>query len=595
LSGSYFSTERFRGDGVHRKDIWAYGRPSGNPANDNTNLFRAWDDMNIDSVTGAQIVTPTQTDTVRVYMSSTDTVGELRTFIVGGDESHVYDDYFKRKSSYFGFKGQITSELNTTHTVKSGFEFNRHTLRLYQHYFPVNVWQGVPGNGFVDANRYGYDMFGNESDDEGWENTTKHPIDLAFYLQDRLEHRGLIVTAGLRFDYFDYKALRLRNPELPLDPDSIAFDGNPGNDSLTQTLELEDTEDSEPFTRLSPRLGIAFPINDQMQMRLSYGQFYQRSELQNLYVGYDFMDYKINTGGYYVSFGNPNLEPPKTIAYEIGITRQLGENTAFDVNLFYKDVSDLVQVYAQPSLPRLFATYRNSDYGTIKGMEFQIKTRRTNQISLDMKYTLSFASGTGSYANSQGNVSWTNSTEPLQIAPLDFDQTHKFVGIFDLRYGKNEGPRLGDSYPLQHFGINVIVQAASGLPYTPIQVTNEATLGAFAPISKDTRNSEHGPWSMFVDLKFERGFDMGKIKLSPYVWIRNLLDRDNAVQVWEGSGQPNSTGWLETPEGQQFVSNNSTVDDSSGLTGEEKYEIAQFHPQNYANPREIFFGLRASF
>lgn len=594
LSGSYFDTERFRGDGVHRQDIWAYGRPGGNPANDNTNLFRAWDDMEIDSL-GNQIVTPSVDSARWVYLNAAGTDSALHTFTIAGDESHVYDDYLKRRSSYFGFKGQITNEINSEHTLKGGFEFNRHTLRFYQHFFPVNVWQGVPGNGFIDANRYGYDMFGEESDDQGWENDTKHPIDLAFYLQDRLEYKGLIITGGLRYDYFDYKALRLRNPELPLDPDSLQFDGNPGNDTLTQTLEEADTEDSKAFTRLSPRLGVAFPISDNTQMRMSYGQFYQRSELQNLYVGYDFMSYKINTGGYYVSFGNPNLEPPKTTAYEIGISRQLGENTALDVNVFYKDVTDLVQVYAQPSLPRLFATYRNSDYGTIKGMEFQLKTRRTNQITMDVKYTLSFASGTGSYANSQGNVAWTNSNEPLQIAPLDFDQTHKFVGIFDLRYGKKEGPRMGDSYPLQNFGINVIVQAASGLPYTPIQPTNEATLGAFAPIALDTRNSETGPWTMFIDLKIQRGFNLGNFTLSPYLVVKNLLDRDNAVAVWEGSGRPNSTGWLETPEGQQFASNNSQVDDVSGLDGSQKYELAQYHPQNYANPRMVYFGMRASF
>ena len=607
LSGSYFLTERFRGDGVHREDIWAYGRPGGNPDNENTNLFRSWDNKDIlrDSITGdpildsngniQQIITPTVYDTVRVYLSATDTVGEIHNFIVGGDESRVYDDYYKRKSAYIGFKGQITSEINAEHTVKGGFEFNRHTLRSYQHFFPVNVWQGVPGNGFVDANRYGYDMFGNESDAEGWENSTKHPIDVGFYLEDRLAHKGLIVTAGLRFDRFDYKALRLRNPDLPLDPDSLQFDTIFTNDNFTQTLEEADTEGSKAFTRFSPRLGIAFPISDKTQMRMSYGQFYQRSELQNLYVGYDFMSYKINSGGYYVSFGNPNLEPPKTVAYEIGLSRQLGENTVFDVNVFYKDVSDLVQVYSQSSLPRSFATYRNSDYGTIKGLEFQMKTRRSNQISLDMKYTLSFASGTGSYANSQGNVAWTNDDSPLQIAPLDFDQSHKFVGIFDLRYGKKEGPRIGDAYPLQNFGINVIMQAASGLPYTPIQPTNEATLGAFSPIAQDTRNSENAPWTMQVDLKFERGFSFGTFKLSPYIWVKNLLDRDNPVAVWEGSGRPNSTGWLETPEGEDFAASNDGIRDISGLTGEEKYQLAQFHPQNYANPRMVYFGMRASF
>ena len=214
---------------------------------------------------------------------------------------------------------------------------------------------------------------------------------------------------------------------------------------------------------------------------------------------------------------------------------------------------------------------------------------------MDFKYTLSFATGTGSYSNSQGNVAWVNANAPRQTAPLSFDQTHKFIGNFDLRYSAQEGPRFGDIYPLENFGVNVLLITSSGLPYTPVQILNEATLGAFAPIALDTRNSETGPWTLSIDLKAEKSFNVGSFKLAPYLWIKNLLDRDNVVQVWEGSGRPNSTGWLETLEGQTFVSNTSVVDDATGLTGEEKYEIAQNHPLNYANPRQIYFGLRAAF
>ena len=593
FSGSYFVTERFRGDGVYREDIWAYGRPGGNPRNDIENLFRSFDDNAVDSV-GDRIITPDSLVTISGAALGTPD-GLDRTFVAGGDEGHVWDDYLRRKSAYVGFKGQITSEITSEHTVKGGFEFNRHTLRFYQHFFPISVYKGVGTGGFQDVNRYGYDIFGEESDDDDWQNETKHPIDIGFYLQDRLEYEGLIITAGLRFDYFDYKALRLRNPNLPLDPDSLQFDNDFTNDGEIQSLELADTESSEKFTRFSPRLGVAFPISDKTQMRLSYGQFFQRPELQNLYVGYDFLDFKISTGGYYVSFGNPNLEPPKTTAYEIGITRQMGDNTSFDVNIFYKDITNLIQVYNQPSLPTSFASYRNSDYGTVKGLEFHLTTRRTNQIALDFKYTLSFATGTGSYSNTQGNVAWVNANAPRQTAPLAFDQTHKFIGNFDLRYKGQEGPRFGDIYPLENFGINVLLIASSGLPYTPVQILNEATLGAFAPIVLDTRNSETGPWTLSIDLKAERSFNVGNFKLSPYFWVKNLLDRDNVVQVWEGSGRPNSTGWLETPEGQVFVDAHSAVDDATGLTGEEKYVIAQNQPLNYANPRQIYFGLRASF
>jgi outer membrane receptor protein involved in Fe transport len=241
---------------------------------------------------------------VRVW---NDSAGEVKRFIVGGDEGQMFDGYLKRKSSYMGFKGQITSEVNPEHTIKGGFEFNRHALRFYQHFTPRNVYQGVDSGGFQDVNRYGYDVFGQESDSEGWENSTKHPIDLALYLQDRLEYKGLIITGGFRYDYFDYKALRLRNSSLPTNPDSLGLPNKPPDDGTASTLDPNDTEDSKAFTRVSPRLGVAFPISDKTQMRLSYGQFFQRPELQNLYVGYDFLEYMVKTGPFYVSVGNPNL------------------------------------------------------------------------------------------------------------------------------------------------------------------------------------------------------------------------------------------------------------------------------------------------
>ena len=612
LSGSYFVTERFSGDGMHREDIWDYGRPNGNPTADNEKLFRKWDDWfsdiqvfdSIDPSSGDSVfydsVTTRMRDTIATYViTDTGTVNgtpwadttEYNFFI--NDEGQVYDDYVKRKSEYIGFAGDITSELSREHTVKAGFEFHRHTLRFYNHLRPIMVWQGIHSYGHV--NRYGYDEWGNESDDEDWRNEAKNPTDFALYLQDRMEYQGLIVTAGLRFDVFDYKGLRLRNEDLPLDPDSLQFDTDLTNDTLINTLELEDFEDSEVFTRVSPRLGISFPISDRTQMRVSYGKFFQRPNLQDLYVGYSFMEYQLIGSGYYTQWGNPNLKPPKTTAYEVGITRQLGDNTSFDVNIFYRDVSDLIQTVDQPSQPNSFGTFRNQDYGTIKGLEFNLKMRRTRNMMVDLKYTLSYANGTGSFNSELRNVAWVKGVPPKHTAPLEYDQRHKLIGTFDIRLGKGEGPRLGDTYILENFGLNILAQAGSGLPYTPSQIYNEPTTGSVSPIPNDVRNSKNRPWTMRVDLKMERAFNVGNYKIVPYLWVMNLLDRDNVLNVWEGTGKANSSGWLETGEGQVFVAANSTPNDNQILTGEEKYNIAQNPPGNYDIPRQILFGLRMSF
>jgi len=613
LSAGLHVTERFSGDGVHRKDLWDYGRPDGNPTSDKEALFRKWDDWfpavfdSTDPVTGDSVfhdsITPTRyvLDTVVTDTGTTNGVYWEDTTYYSfrqDDEGQVYDDYLKRKSSYIGIKGDITKELNREHTLKGGFEFNRHTLRFYQHLRPVLVYQGYQQYGNI--NRYGYDEWGNESDDEGWRDETKHPIDFALYLQDRIEYQGLIVTAGVRFDMFDYKGTRLRNADTPLNPDSLGFPDTPDrdypdDDGTSQTLEQSDLEDSETFTRISPRLGVAFPVSDRTQMRVSYGKFFQRPNLEDLYVGYTFMEYQLLGSGYYTEWGNPNLEPPKTTAYEVGITHQLGDNTSFDVNVFYRDVSDLIQTVDQPSTPNSFGTFRNQDYGTIKGLEFNLKMRRTRNIMADIKYTLSYANGTGSFNSELRNVAWVKGIPPKHTAPLEFDQRHKLVGLFDLRFGKNQGPKVGDYYVLENFGINVLAQAASGSPYTPSQIYNEPTTGSVSPIPNDVRNSKNRPWTFRIDLKMERAFEIGDYRIGPYLWVMNLLDRDNVINVWEGTGKAETSGWLETGSGQDFAAANSTPSDNQGLTGEQKYKIAQQPATNYDIPRQILFGVRVSF
>lgn len=576
LSASYFKTYRFRGDGTWRDNLWAYGRIDGNPTFDPTSLFYAPDDPN----------TATQYETLTV-------AGSQHVFIKSvpgaSDESANWDDYYKRKSSYIGFNGDITHQFAETNTLKAGFEFQRHTLRYYRHLFPYRVYQDSSGGGFQDVDRYGYDLYGNEANPSGYQNATKHPINFALYLQDRIDWTGLIINAGLRFDYFDYRTQRLKNPENPLDPNLLGT-----ADPLSQVLDPGDLEPSKKFTRLSPRVGFAFPVTDRTQMHVNYGKFFQRPDLVRLYTGYDFFAYKVRTAGYFYPIGNPNLEPEKTTQYEIGMTHQMGDYTSFDFTAYYKDVTGLVQVVNQSSNPNSFSTYQNSDYGTIKGLEFGINMRRNHNVEMGIKYTLSFAAGTGSFANTQQNIAWTAGHAPKLTAPLDFDQRHDLIGNLDYRLGAKQGPKLGETYILENFGLNVVARAASGTPYTPAVPYDEVTLAAVSPTPAATRNSVYGPWTYTIDLKVERSFAVGAHMITPYVWVKNLLDTKNAYVVYESSGRSNSTGFLDTPAGQDFVNANSAPG-LGGFTGEQLYDLKQNNPLNYGNPRMILFGLRASF
>ncbi len=144
--------------------------------------------------------------------------------------------------------------------------------------------------------------------------------------------------------------------------------------------------------------------------------------------------------------------------------------------------------------------------------------------------------------------------------------------------------------------MNFVLGAGSGFPYSPVAVYNEVTLGAISPRPTGPINSRRQPWQYRVDMKANREFNVaGRMKIDLYFWVINIFDRDNVVDVYEATGLPNSTGWLVTPDGQQFIADNADVHDASLLSGEEKYNLKQNDPRNYDTPRQIRFGARWTF
>jgi outer membrane receptor protein involved in Fe transport len=474
----------------------------------------------------------------------------------------------------------VTSQLNRYHQGKIGFNAELHTLKYYNAYFPVGIdydslGNPVPNSAIRDIDRYGFDELGNETDfADDDRDGPKHPKTMGLYIQDKYEREGLIVNGGLRLDYIDTATEALASESLPLGEDDV--------------LNEPDLVDNKVYTRLSPRLGVAFPVTDRTKLRINYGQFFQQVNLQDLYVSYRYLEHKIRTGGYFVGFGNPNLKPERTTAYEAGVEHQIGERIRLDATAYYKDVKDLVEIVNIPSSPNAFSSYRNRDFATIKGVDVGFTMRPMNNISAGINYSLSYAQGTGSVSNSQRNVAWTASQPPKQTAPLDFDQRHKLSINADYRFGAGEGPKIGGSSWFQNTGINVLVNIGSGTPYTPVETYDEVTLAAVSTTPIGALNSRYGPWTSTVDLKINKGFGFGGLGFDAYVWVLNLFDSNNQYGVYESSGSAFTTNYLNTPAGQAFLAD-------QGEIGRQTYLLAQSNPDLFSNPRLVRFGLRANF
>jgi outer membrane receptor protein involved in Fe transport len=538
LAVGYFRTERKRGDAALFDDVDAYGYygGSGNPTFD----------------------------------------PDEGLFVYGTEDpsgAHIYNNMLHRQSQYVELKWSLTYQHDYHNLLKFGIDAQRHSLRFFEHLNPTAVYPGNPVP-YVDVQSYGYESTGTGGIVEDGLNATKHPVSIGAYLQDKIEYEGIIIQPGLRYDYFDSKTPRIADEANPLDESS--------------QLTPERLVDSEPKHTISPRLGVAFPIDARTHFHLNFGKFYQQPNLEELYTNYSYIAYKIRTGGYYYPFGNPNLEPEETVAYEVGVTRQLSGTAKLEVSAYYKDIEGLTQVTTIPSSPNSFASFQNRDYGTAKGIDFYLMTERVRRLAGSVSYSLSYAEGTGSISNSQRNIAWTGSEPPKQTAPLAFDQRHRLTVGLDYRYADGDGPALFGMKPFSKSGLNVLLQAGSGFPYTPTQVYNAVTLQSVASVPVGPINSRYGPWTWQVDMKLDRDFRVGTTNLNAFLWVVNVFDRENAVTVYSTTGLPDETGWLSTPDGQAWL-------EANGEGARERYEQAQRDPRNFGPPRIVRFGLRTSF
>ncbi|HVP57399.1 MAG TPA: TonB-dependent receptor, partial [bacterium] len=556
--------------------------------------------------------------------------------VLAGDESHIWDDYLHRNSAYWGLKWDYTNQVNTQHQLKVGADFQRHTLRRYRHVLPVQVvlidstmvndYKELNGNKYPakiyhsdptsflqDADYYGYYWAPVDSTvleaghwqydstftddqlskvDTTWigpyykysfdekklnsgRQAVKHPITASAYIEDKFEYQGVVINAGLRYDYLNVDTKAVKDPERPLGADNT-------------TLDPQDLVNNKVQNVVSPRIGFGFPISERTLFHVNYGKFFQQPNLEDLYVSYDYLAYMIRTNPYFNMFGNPNLKPEKTTAYEVGIDHQIASKAKLDIVAYYKDVRDLVEVTNIPSIPNAFSTYRNRDYGTIKGVDLGFTLERTQNIACNMAYSLSWAMGTGSISNTQYNIAWTGSEIPKMTAPLAFDQRHKLSFDFDYRLGDHEGPVISGKTPFENAGINLLFNVGSGQPYTPTFVYNELTLAAVSVTPSAPINSKYGPWTYRVDLKVNKGIKFGPANVNFYVWVLNVFDRRNAEYSYTSTGSPETCGWLATPEGQKWTADN-------GQQGYELFRQAELNPNNFSVPRMVRFGIKTDF
>ncbi len=382
-------------------------------------------------------------------------------------------------------------------------------------------------------------------DDSWYNNTYRHkPVELTAYVQDKVELGEMIINAGLRYDYFD------PDGEVPVD----------FNDTRHSALRKAETS-----SQLSPRLGIAYPITDVGVIHFSYGHFFQIPAYEHLYINPDFEVSLIQLEGdqpprgRFNSMGNAELQPQKTVSYEIGLKQGLTENLTLDLTGFNKDIRDLIGMEVRDDIygGRYFR-FINRDHANVKGITIALEQRQTpGGFGFGVDYTYQAATGNASDPNEE----WVRqqADPPIESEKkrviLDWDQTHSL--------------NLTATTSQSGFNISTIGKFGSGLPYTR----------SSARYSNRIYNGEREPMTITLDLNISKDVTVAGYQLSPYLKVSNLFDRKNTQDVYDSSGSADF----------DYDMNFQTY---RGYATQEEYYT---RPDFYYEPRKILFGLSLKF
>ncbi|MEX0746473.1 MAG: TonB-dependent receptor, partial [Rhodothermales bacterium] len=388
---------------------------------------------------------------------------------------------FAQRTNGLVVKATLTSQMTKVHLLKAGIEVQPSILEFGT---PGLITTGLLG---------GIQQLVVKEDSIGARVERYKPFQGAAFIQDRVEWRDLRIRAGLRLEYFD------ANGTVPSDPSNPAgtIEGVPESHPVSTSAKVA----------FAPRLGVSFPIIETASLFFSFGHFYQMPGLGLLF---DNADYSILEDLQAASvttdriMGNPNLKPEFTALYEFGFKSELGPDLGLDVNLFYKDIRDLlgvefVSTYTAAEYPR----FTNVDFGGVRGFTVSIDQRNFGPVSTTLDYTFQEAVGNSSDPRETANrVAAGEEAVPRQV-PLDWDQRHTLnASVLVSEQG--------------NYAVTGIMRLGSGQPYTPAIGSNfGAELEA---------NSGRKDVSIVVDVRAEKYISLGTIDLTGFVRVFNLFD-----------------------------------------------------------------------
>ena len=499
----------------------------------------------------------------------------------------------------------FTSQVNRSNQVRMGFQFRSEDFNQYYEAIDPSV-----NGGSV------------------WDSQSQHLLG-AVYLQDKLEFQGFVATLGVRLD-----VLNTGDFPTPLEGCNL-FDSGGSTENCTggaqsgpfaegfaagnTTIDVENGPvlgikeniikenlgvKRKTQARVSPRIGLSHPISTVAKIFLNYGHFYQWPNATDMYRT------RLDTPrGYRVrEFGNPLLEPERTIQYEVGYEQNLFDRMNLRMTGYYKNVNG--EIGGVGFYPLLYgggnySSRLNRNFRDVRGFEAFLELRRGSLPYLSGWLSANYLVESGAaygYDRFYEDPLRQPRLANTEVSSPDVRPIVKSSVSFHLP-DNVRGPRLGEVSLFGGLNLSLSYTWRRGRQFT----WNPARI----PLVEDNvRWRAYQRW----DLRLTKSlFRSGSYQTAFYIDVSNLFNNRN-INSFSGSDVDASTSWpwdghkwwkrerLDYMESLGYTVDNQnqdgTFENTIGVPGDwdnDAIDLPAYSPWTFLERRDIFFGIRLNF
>jgi outer membrane receptor protein involved in Fe transport len=259
---------------------------------------------------------------------------------------------------------------------------------------------------------------------------------------------------------------------------------------------------------------------------VNYGHYFQFPLFDQLYSGTQ--PQQLAVGSKNVQAGNPDLQPERTVAWEIGLKLSIDDQTVGSVTHFRKkmtnqlDVKTLIPFDSKSAGNYGFASYVNNAEGRSEGLEVVLTRESGERIRGSISYTLMFTEGVTEAADQGINLAQWGFPVATRPYPLSWDQRHTVKADAEWTM-----------WDFVHLNAVALYNSPRPFTYYP-------TRDGYRPLDSSkifVPNNQRMEHVLFVNVKASIELHLGSSGvLTVYADGRNILGRSN-VRWMDSSGR----------------------------------------------------------